>query len=389
MKKFNPLLLTDSPKLKESVNSSEPRTIYGNFLCESGSYPQIMFFGLQYYLKEYLAGQFVTEDYIKEAEELKIIDDFSPCRKQWEYILEKHNGKLPIKIKTIEEGAIVPNNNVIFSIENTDPNCSWLPIYLEPLLLQLWYPCSIATLTWQIKEIFLTHSNTDRDLIDLMVYDVGIEGVSSIETAAIGGCAFLVNFRSSGNLPAISLANKYYEARESSYGFLGSNTRTHHLYDNHSLANKHDEAVIISPNDFVGTARSFINADLSARKSPIIITYNGKLKHVHEKVSKFAKRMKNGFKIFNDKVKFLINDNNMYLGDLVNMLKIWNKVKISTENFIFSFDASLLQTPEIKQVFNMQYTLESRTNDSTEVFVNGDIVYTTTLGDIRLNAFVD
>ena len=57
----------------------------------------------------------------------------------WRYILEKHNGHLPIKIKAVPEGTVVPTKNVLFSVENTDPECYWLVGYLETLLVQVNY----------------------------------------------------------------------------------------------------------------------------------------------------------------------------------------------------------------------------------------------------------
>ena len=55
----------------------------------------------------------------------------------WRYILEEHNGHLPIKIKAIPEGTVLPTKNILFSVENTDPKCHWLVGYLETLLVQV------------------------------------------------------------------------------------------------------------------------------------------------------------------------------------------------------------------------------------------------------------
>ena len=34
----------------------------------------------------------------------------------WEYILEAHGGKLPIAIKAVPEGTVVPTKNVLFTM---------------------------------------------------------------------------------------------------------------------------------------------------------------------------------------------------------------------------------------------------------------------------------
>ena len=56
-------------------------------------------------------------------------------REGWEYILEVHGGRLPVKIKAVAEGSVVPTRNVLFTMENTDPVCFWLTNFLETLLV--------------------------------------------------------------------------------------------------------------------------------------------------------------------------------------------------------------------------------------------------------------
>ena len=63
------------------------------------------------------------------------------------YIADELDGKLPIEIKAVEEGTPVEVGNVLMTVENTDKQCYWLPNYLESLLLQVWYPSTVATLS--------------------------------------------------------------------------------------------------------------------------------------------------------------------------------------------------------------------------------------------------
>ncbi len=102
-----------------------------------------MFFGLQYFLKHYLEGIVITKEKIDEAEGFLTqvfgrTDVFD--RSKFDYIVEKHNGRLPVRIKAVPEGSVVPVNNVLMTIENTDPQCFWLSNFLETLLMQVWYP---------------------------------------------------------------------------------------------------------------------------------------------------------------------------------------------------------------------------------------------------------
>lgn len=47
------------------------------------------------------------------------------------YLLQKHDGHLPLRIKAVPEGKVIPTKNVLFSVENTDPHCYWLTNYFE------------------------------------------------------------------------------------------------------------------------------------------------------------------------------------------------------------------------------------------------------------------
>ena len=77
-------------------------------------------------------------------------------REMWEYIIDKYDGHLPIRIKAVPEGTVVPTGNVLMTIENTDPKCSALTTFLETILLQIWYPITIATNSREIKKILVS-----------------------------------------------------------------------------------------------------------------------------------------------------------------------------------------------------------------------------------------
>lgn len=227
----NIILLSDSFKVS-SYKQYPPGLEYVYSYLESrlpidNEFTETVFFGLQYYLKKYLEGQVLTKDCIDYAEQI-LTDHFQRKdvfnRNNWEYIIEKHDGKLPVLIKAVPEGTIVARGNVLMTIENTDPKCYWLPNYLESLLLQIWYPITVATLTRELKIIILNHidkSGSESDLIDFKLHDYGFRSVSSPETAGIGGCAHLVNFKSTNNLPALIVAQDYYDCPMAGYSFPG------------------------------------------------------------------------------------------------------------------------------------------------------------------------
>ena len=214
----NLLLLTDSYKVSHH-RQYPPGTqvVYSYLESRGGRFDEVVFFGLQYYLERYLAGPVVRREHIDAAEAFLTAhfnrsDVFN--RAGWEHIVRAHGGRLPVSIRALPEGTAVPVRNVLLTVENTDPACFWLTNYLETLLVQLWYGCTVATLSRAMKRLILSYLTRtgDPSLIDFKLHDFGFRGVSSVESAAVGGAAHLVNFLGSDTLVAAVLAQRFYGA---------------------------------------------------------------------------------------------------------------------------------------------------------------------------------
>ena len=214
----NIILTTDSYKMTH-WKMIPPKTQYMFSYFEAragGEYHETVFFGLQYLLEKYLRGSVVSSIDITEA------DDF--CRSHfgqelfnkegWEYIRDEHEGRLPISIQAVPEGKVVPESNVLLTIENTDPNCAWLVNHLETLLVQLWYPCTVATISRAQKHVLRRALNRSGSLAKLpfMLHDFGFRGSTSVESASIGGAAHLVNFMGTDTIAGADMLMKYYDA---------------------------------------------------------------------------------------------------------------------------------------------------------------------------------
>lgn len=193
--------------------------IYSYLESRGGKYDNTVFYGLQYYLKKYLQGKVITTEKIDEAETIlhKVFgrtDVFD--RTKFDYIVKEHNGHLPVEIKAVPEGQSIPYKNVLMTIENTDPNCYWLPNFLETLLMQIWYPSTVATISREVKKVVRdfyqkTASKESFGGINFVLNDFGLRGVSSVESAGLGGSAHLLNFMGSDNLEAIVFSQNYYK----------------------------------------------------------------------------------------------------------------------------------------------------------------------------------
>merc|ERR1711939_506001 len=154
----NIIMHTDSYKVTHFLQYRKGTSeVYSYFESRGGKFPACVFYGLQYIVKRYLTGVQVTKEKIDEAEAV-FAQHFPPGaqtfnRAGWDYILEKHGGKLPIRIKAVPEGTLVPNKNVLLTMENTDPECYWLTNYLETLLVQVWYPMTVCTNSYYQKQL--------------------------------------------------------------------------------------------------------------------------------------------------------------------------------------------------------------------------------------------
>jgi nicotinamide phosphoribosyltransferase len=223
MKRENLILLADAYKYAHHKFYYPGTTqIYSYLESRGGMFDETVFFGLQYFLKEYLQGQAFNQQDLDEADgflqQVFGRDDVFD-RSKFQYILDQYNGHLPVKIKAVAEGTAVPTGNVLMTIENTDPECYWLTNFLETLLMQVWYPCTVATLSNQIKKVitqFYEDTATEgADAgIDFVLNDFGFRGVSSVESAKIGGAAHLLNFSGSDNLAGSGMAINYYDAQK-------------------------------------------------------------------------------------------------------------------------------------------------------------------------------
>ncbi|KAJ8601021.1 hypothetical protein CTAYLR_007965 [Chrysophaeum taylorii] len=217
----NFLLLTDSYKVSHwGQYPAKTSVVFSYFESRGGVYDETVFFGLQYLLKKYFLGEVVTMEKIAEAEAFytkHFPPGFTFNRAGWERIVTVHGGKLPLLIRAVPEGTVVPVKNVLMTIENTDPECYWLTNFVETLLVQVWYPMTVATHSREQKKViaaYLRATSDDAGGLGFKLHDFGFRGVSSVETAGIGAAAHLVNFMGTDTIAGPVVASEYYNHAE-------------------------------------------------------------------------------------------------------------------------------------------------------------------------------
>lgn len=222
---YNILSDVDSYKLSHwKLYRKGTTTVYSYVESRGGHYSHVMFAGLQQLLYSKL-GQPITREMIEEMAISVPKHGFSFNREGWEIILNEYGGKLPLLIKAVPEGLVVPVKNALFTIENLDPRLPWLTSYFETMILRdLWTACTIATriffMTRRINTNWL--ANSDTPLSPFALLDFSSRGVMGHDHSEIGGITYLFHFMGSDNFPAVRAANYYYFEEMSGYSVMAA-----------------------------------------------------------------------------------------------------------------------------------------------------------------------
>ncbi|UDW83957.1 nicotinate phosphoribosyltransferase [Pasteurella canis] len=214
---LNLILNVDSYKASHWLQYP-PDTKYVSYYVEArnGNF-DVVFFGLQAFIKEYLLTPISQQD-IDEAEIVLNTHGLPFNRNGWQRLIEKYQGFLPLKIEAIPEGIVLPVSNVVCQIVNTDPEFFWLAGYLETALLRaIWYPSTVASISYFCKQKIkhaLEQSADNLDGLLFKLHDFGARGASSLETVALGGLAHLVNFMGTDSVSALLAARRWYNATQ-------------------------------------------------------------------------------------------------------------------------------------------------------------------------------
>lgn len=223
----NLVLLGDAYKYSHHKFYEENTSlVYSYMESRGGKFNETVFYGLEMFMKEYIEGVAITQEELDEAYEYLGTkfgvfgreDVFD--KSKFQYIIDVHGGRLPVRIKAVPEGTVVGVKNVLVTIENTDPNCYWLTNFLETIMMQIWYPITVATLSHEVKKIVREYFHKTSDLpedimdtaIEFVLNDFGFRGASSVQSAGIGGSAHLVNFLGSDTTYASKRICEYYNS---------------------------------------------------------------------------------------------------------------------------------------------------------------------------------
>jgi nicotinamide phosphoribosyltransferase len=217
----NLILNTDSYKASHWLQYPPGTTgMFSYVESRGGKYERTVFFGLQMILKEYLSTP-ITHAMVDEAKAFFAAHGVPFNEAAWRYIVDTHGGFMPVTIRAVPEGTVLSTHHVMMTVECLDPQCFWIASYLETMLLRVWYPITVATVSWHAKKVIKRYLDDTSDdaagQIPFKLHDFGARGVSSAESAAIGGAAHLVNFMGSDTVFGVLAANRYYHEPMAAY----------------------------------------------------------------------------------------------------------------------------------------------------------------------------
>lgn len=241
---YSPILLKDGYKVGHRFQYPEGTTlVYSNMTPRRSridEVDEILFFGLQYFIKKYLIKEF-DEYFFNQPKEAVLaaykrrIDNYlGKDSVQIDHIAALHDlGYLPLEVKALPEGSLVPLRVPLLTIKNTLAEFFWLTNMLETLLSAIiWKPCTSATTAFQYLKTFDRYTEEtvgiDKSFIPWQGHDFSFRGMSGIEDAVLSAAGHLLSFAGTDTIPAIDFLEEYYNANADTELIGGSVAATEH-----------------------------------------------------------------------------------------------------------------------------------------------------------------
>ncbi len=224
--KVLPILLLDGYKVGHHKQYPTDTTmVYSNLTARSSrtEMKQVVAFGFQYFVEEYLIRQFNENFFWCDKDEVlakykrRIENYLGPNAITYEHIEALWDRRyLPLRIKAVPEGTLVPLRVPMLTIYNTDPEFFWVTNMIETLMSNvLWGAITSATTAFRYRRTFedyATLTGASKEFVPFQGHDFSFRGLTGVENAMVSGAAHLLSFVGTDTIPAIDFLEEYYGA---------------------------------------------------------------------------------------------------------------------------------------------------------------------------------
>lgn len=201
--------------------------VYSNLTARSNKHFQwnqagkgyVVLFGLQAFIEEFLV-EWWTEGFFKMPKDKAIKKykrriETSVGPMDLKHLEDLHDlGHLPVNIKALPEGTLVPIGIPMFTIVNTHTDFGWVTNMLETLIsCELWKPITVATIAYEYRKLcnhFSDITCDNDDHIPFQCHDFSMRGLSGVHDASVVGSAHLASFVGTDTPLAIDRVEQYY-----------------------------------------------------------------------------------------------------------------------------------------------------------------------------------
>ena len=196
--------------------------------ARGGMYDEIVPFSAQYMLKRYFSNP-ITKAMVDEAAEFAELHGEPFEYAGWMYIVNELGGMLPIRIRAVAEGTVMPVSVPLMTMESTDEKVAWIVSWFETFLLKSWYGTTVATRTRAVIKVIEKYRRATggMDGIGFAYHDFSDRGCTSVESAAIAGMARLAaGSMGTDNFNSLRYARKFYGIHIAGFSIVASEHST-------------------------------------------------------------------------------------------------------------------------------------------------------------------
>lgn len=223
--KNNILTLLDSYKISHKWQYPEgTEMVYSNWTIRGSRLPvdYYIFFGLQYFVKEYLIDRWNKEFFNLPKEQAlkrfrKTLKNSLNVEDLIHYEKLHDLGYLPIEVKALPEGSKIPLRIPCITIKNTHPDFYWLTNMLETLTsCVIWgmiNNATVASIYYNIRRKYLTITDSvNNPMEQFLNHNFAYRGMMGNEAAITTDAAWLLFSSGSDTVPGIEFMEDYYNA---------------------------------------------------------------------------------------------------------------------------------------------------------------------------------